>query len=104
MDEPAYLEIASAMQGGIYGGFAGSEIEAVVNCVVERAFVGYLDTAAKFQVSISMQDFLITIESMKDSIMANQKGVAEKTTNIERILALQKTYGLKLATKKYGNG
>lgn len=41
---------------------------------------------------------------MKDSIMANQKGVAEKTTNIERILALQKTYGLKLATKKYGNG
>ena len=104
MDEPEYLEIASAMQGGIYGGFAGSEIEAVVNSVVERAFVGYLDTAAKFQVSISMQDFLITIESMKDSIMANQKGMEEKTTNIERILALQKTYGLKLATKKYGNG
>ena len=45
-----------------------------------------------------------SIETMKDSIIANPQGLAEKTTNIERILAFQKTYGLKLAPKKSGNG
>lgn len=100
IDTHAYNQIVDAMQAGIYGGFSGSEIEAVVLSVVEDAFIKYLDTSSKYQISISSQDFIDVINSMKDAVMANQKGVDGKKTNIERIRDIQKTFFLKSATLK----
>lgn len=86
------------MQCGQYGGFSGSEIEAVVTTVMEKAFVGSLDTPIGY-VTIKITDFEDVINVMKKSIMANQKGKDGMKTNIEIIREVQNIYGMKKATK-----
>ncbi len=99
IDTHAYDQIADAMQVGADGGFSGSEIEAVVSSVVEDAFIKYLDTSSKYQIPISIQDFIGVINSMKGAVMVNQKGVDGKKTNIERIRDIQRSFCLKSATQ-----
>lgn len=92
---------------GEYGGFSGSEIECVLNMVVEEKFSQYL--AAKEEtrnedfnpsiIKITKKDFDIAIERIRGSVMANQKSkkvnrdetLMEKTS-IERIRDMQGIY------------
>lgn len=93
-----YSKIAELMQCGQYGGFSGSEIEAVVTIVMEKAFVGSLDAPMGY-VTIKITDFEEVINVMKKSIMANQKGRDGIKTNIEKIREVQNIYGMKKATR-----
>lgn len=93
-----YSKIAELMQCGQYGGFSGSEIEAVVTIVMEKAFVGSLDLPMGY-VTIKITDFEEVINVMKKSIMANQKGRDGIKTNIEKIREVQNIYGMKKATR-----
>lgn len=100
---------------GEYGGFSGSEIECVLNMVVERKFQEYLQqkNAANNQsfvpqiIKINKDDFKEAVEQIKDSVMANQKS-KEKTekdylrdkTSIERIMEMKEIYNFVNASKK----
>lgn len=92
---------------GEYGGFSGSEIECVLNMVVETRFQDYLREKAKAsnenfipsQIKISKEDFKKAIDTIKTSVMANQKSKKKKEedflrekTSIERIKDMQSTY------------
>lgn len=94
-----YRQIAGLMQCGQYGGFSGSEIEAVVTIVMENAFMHYLDMPMS-NISIEKKNFEEIIDIMRSSIMANQKGSDGMKTNIEKIRDVQNIYGMKFATKK----
>jgi ATP-dependent 26S proteasome regulatory subunit len=114
---------------GEYGGFSGAEIKSVVNMVIEKKFVEYIEQKDQnpekpTSILISMKDFIDAIEVIKKSVMANQKSneYLEYThkdqdgykkqkerkkqknesewTNIERIKYMQKRYNFKPATKK----
>lgn len=91
---------------GYYGGFSGSEIECVLNMVVENKFSLYLNDKNKdpdftpTKIKITKSDFDVAIERVKPSAMSNQKGkdisgeigkFNEKTA-IERIKDMQDTY------------
>lgn len=102
----SYEDVVKEMSG-TYGGFSGSEIECVLNMVVERRFEDYLmqKKVANNQefipeiIKITKKDFEEAIKQIKDSVMANQKS-AEKDekellrdkTSIERIKDMQETY------------
>ena len=92
---------------GEYGGFSGSEIECVLNMVVETRFQDYLREKAKAanenfipsQIKISKDDFKKAVDTIKSSVMANQKSKKKKEedflrekTSIERIKDMQSTY------------
>ena len=92
---------------GEYGGFSGSEIECVLNMVVETRFQDYLREKAKVanenfipsQIKISKDDFKKAVDTIKTSVMANQKSKKKKEedflrekTSIERIKDMQSTY------------
>lgn len=98
LGEQSIVNIAENMQGGIYGGFAGAEIEAMVNSVVERAFISYIDSGRKQKIIIKESEFLSEIARMKPSIMANQAGTGGNKSNIERIIDLQKSFCFKSAS------
>ena len=100
---------------GEYGGFSGSEIECVLNMVVEKRFQDYLlqKSAANNQdfipqtIKIKKEDFKEAIKQIKDSVMANQKSKEKKEkdylrdkTSIERIKEMQETYQFVNASKK----
>ena len=100
---------------GVYGGFSGSEIECVLNMVVEKRFQDYLKQkeAAGDQsfvpetIKIKKSDFDEAINQIKDSVMANQKSqkkdekdYLQDKTSIERIKEMQKTYKFTDASKK----
>lgn len=111
-------KIAALMQGERNGvdkdfqiGFSGAEIESVVTQVMENAYVNYqqaIDAEQKPErpIKITKEVFEEVIEKMKSTIMANQLTTDEdkrknpnKSTNIERIREMQKTYKFKKATK-----
>lgn len=92
--------IATSMQLGEIGSFAGSEIEAVVTEVIENAFNKLIDYSIGLKITIELEDFNVVIREMRHSIMASQKGVGGKKTNIERIREIKDSYSLKSATKK----
>lgn len=100
---------------GEYGGFSGSEIECVLNIVVEKRFQDYLKQkeAANNQdfvpqaINIKKEDFKEAVMQIKDSVMANQKSKERKEkdllrdkTSIERIRDMQETYKFVSASKK----
>lgn len=100
---------------GEYGGFSGSEIECVLNMVVEKRFQEYIaqKSAANNQdfvpqtIKIKKEDFTEAIKQIKDSVMANQKSIEKKEkdylrdkTSIERIKEMQETYQFVNASKK----
>lgn len=98
---------------GEYGGFSGSEIECVLNMVVETRFQDYLKEKAKAanenfipsQIKISKEDFKKAVDTIKSSVMANQKSKKKEEdylrekTSIERIKDMQSTYNFVNASK-----
>lgn len=91
------------------GKFSGSEIEYVLNTLVERKFCEYLNKKESStnrhnqntsKIEVTKEDFTTIIKEMKESIMANQKGNGEERTPIERIYEMQETYKFKNASKK----
>ena len=103
---------------GQYGGFSGAEIESVVNTVIEKKFVEYLDSLSEDKknivpkVLLKEEDFTDEATAIKDAVMANQKSreyeqyQKDKSkpknehawTNIERIREMQEKYKFKTAT------
>ena len=90
------------------GGFSGSEIECVVNMVIESKFIEYVNSIESGKnissIKISTSDFKDKISIIKDAAMCNQKGKKlergdfEKT-NIERIRDVQSVYKFRNASK-----
>jgi SpoVK/Ycf46/Vps4 family AAA+-type ATPase len=90
------------------GGFSGSEIECVVNMVIESKFIEYINSIESGKnissIKISTSDFIDKISIIKDAAMCNQKGKKlergdfEKT-NIERIRDVQSVYKFRNASK-----
>lgn len=107
-----YGSIVEKMKGR-YGGFSGAEIKSVVNMVVEKKFVEYIELKASRQeivespkIKICSDNFTEAIEIIKDSVMANQESKEDsitkqrEKTNIERIIEMQERYKFKKATKE----
>lgn len=99
-------EIVKNMKGE-YGGFSGSEIECVLNMVVEEKFSNYLAEKSKLnnedyvpeKMKVSKSDFDKVIERISKSVMCNQKSnkiskddMYRDKTAIERIKDMQKIY------------
>ena len=82
-------------------GFSGSEIESVVNAVMEKKFIIYLsqDKEQRKAVKISEQDFIDEINIIKSSVMSNQKGKEGEHTSVEKIRSLQDIYKFRSASK-----
>ena len=102
------LEIAKQMEGK----FAGSEIECVLNLVVEQKFPHYLKEKeankdnvdfTPSKIRIQKSDFSLVISKMKNSIMANQKGNKNQKTAIELIRDMQKIYNFINASESESN-
>lgn len=86
---------------GEYGGFSGSEIECVLNIVVEEKFSCYLTSKEKSndasfkpeKIKVTREDFSMAIGKIKSSVMSNQKSEkGGEKTSIERIREMQKVY------------
>ena len=92
---------------GEYGGFSGSEIECVLNMVVEDKFSQYLVSKEESRdeefkpstIKITKRDFEVAVEKIKGSVMSNQKGkkinqdeFTREKTSIERIRDMQSIY------------
>ena len=104
---------------GKYGGFSGAEIESVVNTVIEKKFVEFLNALSEdkkqttAKAPLDEKDFTDEAKAIKDAVMANQKSreyeqyQKDKTrpknehawTNIERIREMQEKYKFTKATK-----
>ena len=98
-------EVVKDMKGE-YGGFSGSEIECVLNMVVENKFQDYLNekqSLTKDQtpstIKVTKSDFKKAIDTIKPSVLSNQKSklrnekdLLRDKTSIERIKDLQETY------------
>ncbi len=88
-------------------GFSGSEIECVINTVIERKFITYvdkLDNDEKVELeAISENDIVDVIKGMKDSALCNQKCPEQsgETTAIQRIFKLKDKF--KSASKSIKN-
>ena len=109
-DEVCHARIVKDMKG-VYGGFSGAEIKCVVDMVMEKKFAEYSDkTDSPSKIPIDEQDFARAVETLKDSVMANQHSVdyienrerkrPEEWTNIERIIEMQNKYKFKDASEK----
>lgn len=98
--------VVKSMQGE-YGGFSGSEIECVLNMVVEDKFSQYLVSKEESMdeefkpstIKITKRDFEVAVEKIKGSVMSNQKGkkinqdeLTREKTSIERIRDMQSMY------------
>lgn len=120
LDEIAKEAVATETVDGKEGGFSGSEIDCVVNTVVENKFADYakevLDNQKKdydLPIRIKKQDFIDVIGEMKKHVMSgqvtrNKKEEKEpKTTiidfhpssQIENIYKMQETYQFKPASR-----
>ena len=108
--EEALGEISKAMAANDpkSGGFSGSEIESVVNMVIESKFIEYINSIdsgkALSSIAVSIKDFKEKISIIKDSAMCNQKGkkleqIDVEKTNIERIRDVQSVYRFRNASK-----
>lgn len=89
------------------GGFSGSEIESVVNMVVESKFVEYINSIESGKIlssiKISVNDVKEKVSLIKDAAMCNQKGKKlergdSEKTNIERIRDVQSIYKFRNAS------
>lgn len=91
-------------------GFSGSEIQSVVEAVFEKKYIEYIDkkemqqdkNAAIPKVKITQKDFNDEIDTIRKSVMCNQRGKKDENgvmhkTSVERIRELQSTYNFKEA-------
>lgn len=103
---------------GLYGGFSGAEIRSVLNMVLEEKFLEYTETRIKHpnlkKVKVEKKDFDKAINTIKDSVMANQSSTEYQEyqknknqprqeylwTNIERIKAMWEKYKFKPASEQ----
>lgn len=107
-------EVVAGMEGE-YGGFSGSEIECILNMIVETKFQDYLNEkksstnqdVAPSLIKITKTDFQKAINTIKSSVLANQKSkpreekdLLRDKTSIERIRDLQDTYKFVSASKE----
>jgi len=120
IDEIAKEAVAEKTVEGKEGGFSGSEIDCVVNTVVEKKFADYAKEVLDNQkedyvlpVKITKEDFLGVIGDMKKHVLSGQvarnkeedkkqkKPVIELhlSTQIEAIYRMQDIYGFKEASK-----
>jgi len=89
-------------------GFSGSEIECVINSVVEKKFIEYVTKIENDEkvdiIQISEKDILEIIKEMKDSVLCNQKvhDNTKEQTAISRINELKPKFksASKIAKKK----
>lgn len=92
-------DIVKEMKGK-FGGFSGAEIESIVNTVIEKKFVDYIEATNKNKkptvVMVTEQDFKNAINTIKDSVLSNQE------LSISGILKMQDTYKFKCASEKKG--
>lgn len=86
-------------------GFSGSEIECVINTVIEQKFIEYVNKIDNDEiidkVEITEKDIIDVIKGMKDSVMANQKDLDNNKgqTAITRINELKTKFRFKSASK-----
>lgn len=89
--------------------FSGSEIECVLNIVVERKFQEYLrdkelsnnpSNYTPQKIKVQILDFEKAIDDIKEHTMANQKGDEKNPTIIDQIYQMQKTYKFTSASEK----
>lgn len=119
LEEVAKEAVAEKTVEGKEGGFSGSEIDCVVNTVVENKFADYAKKALDEQesyplpIKITKDDFIKVINEMKPHVMSGQitrkkeKDKKQKTsiidfhpsTQIENIYKMQETYQFKPASK-----
>lgn len=99
INESEKEKIVKAMFGNKYGGFSGSEIESLVNQVIEKAFLTYIEemsnkekNPSNYSVEIKPNDFMEIIKLMKPNVMSNQVSSNDSPTAIERIKKLQKNF------------
>lgn len=100
-----YLESEKVGNSYFNKSFSGSEIESLVNNVIEEAFINFLEEKEKggtfddnYRIKLSPQTFYDHIKSMSDSIMAKQKSPdGDEPTAIEKIRKMQSTYAFKKA-------
>ena len=87
-----------------HDGFSGSEIEGVVNAVMERKYIQYLQLLqenknCRKKIVVKKSDFIDEINNVKSSVMSNQKGKNGEKTSVERIRQLQEIYKFRSASK-----
>lgn len=120
LDEIAKEAVAEKTVEGKEGGFSGSEIDCVVNTVVENKFADYAEKALDKQqayplpLKMTKDDFINVIGEMKPHVMSGQitrkkkeEDKRQKTsiidfhpsTQIENIYKMQETYQFKPASK-----
>lgn len=108
LTNPIRREIAELMSSGdkkdksVSNGFSGSEIECVVNSVMEAKYVQYLSQENKNQkerIVVTKEDFVNEINKIKPSVMSNQKGKDGEPTSVERIRSLQQIYKFRSASE-----
>lgn len=86
-------------------GFSGSEIECVINTVVEQKFIEYVNKIDNDEIidklEITEKDIIDVIKEMKDSVIANQKelDINQGQTAIFRINELKTKFRFKSASK-----
>ncbi len=113
IDEKACKKIAEEMHGDNNDGFSGSEIQAVVESVMEKKYIEYLEKDGKNrqqgkptkELVITVEDFIKETNLIKPSVMSNQKGKVDKNgdkekTSVERIRELQEIYKFRNASKQ----
>lgn len=102
-----WANIAEESKGKNNKGFSGSEIECVINTVIENKTVEYLNKLDKDEkieyIQVSEEDFLDVIDEVKTNVMSNQEGkidnLKKELSAIERIRELQNFYHFKTASK-----
>lgn len=112
IDDSVKRELAKLMSGGEknMSGFSGSEIESVVNSVMEAKFIEYYgqkEEHSRKPVKILKEDFSRIIKILQPSVMCNQvgsikekgSGMAKEKTAVERIRDLQSVYNFRRASK-----
>ena len=107
--DPKELDIDMKILVKASEGFSGAEINAMVNAVMEKKFVEYMQNEIQMKESapktviVKKQDFLYEIEAMQNRVLCNQKTQNQeqnsKLSQIERIRELHKTYGFPSASK-----
>ncbi len=94
-------DVVKEMKGKL-GGFSGAEIESVVNTVIEKKFVDYIESLSTNKnkkpsiIKVTEQDFKAVVDSIKDSVLSNQGN------SISGIIKMQETYKFKSASEKKG--
>lgn len=111
-------DIANAMHGsdnpkkGENDGFSGSEIQAVVESVMEKKYILYIEKSEENKqkglpankIKVTKDDFIAETNLIKPSVMSNQKGKKDENghtekTSVERIRDLQAVYQFRNASK-----